>query len=82
MNSIRQYFPIAAQLAHYNQQKCINDVIAAVIVTVMLIPQSLAYAMLAGLPPHYGLYASIVPCTRCWVAVRRCRWGRLPLLLS
>lgn len=61
MKSIRQYFPIATQLAHYNQQKCINDVIAAVIVTVMLIPQSLAYAMLAGLAPHYGLYASIVP---------------------
>lgn len=34
---------------------------AAVIVTVMLIPQSLAYAMLAGLPPEVGLYASILP---------------------
>ncbi|MGI9334534.1 MAG: SulP family inorganic anion transporter, partial [Gammaproteobacteria bacterium] len=32
-----------------------------VIVTIMLIPQSLAYAMLAGLPPHVGLYASILP---------------------
>jgi SulP family sulfate permease len=35
--------------------------IAAVIVTIMLIPQSLAYAMLAGLPPEAGLYASILP---------------------
>ncbi|PJN95160.1 sodium-independent anion transporter, partial [Amaricoccus sp. HAR-UPW-R2A-40] len=34
---------------------------AAVIVTIMLIPQSLAYAMLAGLPPEVGLYASILP---------------------
>ena len=34
---------------------------AAVIVTIMLIPQSLAYAMLAGLPPEAGLYASILP---------------------
>tara|TARA_R110000765_G_scaffold71999_1_gene139806 strand:- start:1077 stop:2717 length:1641 start_codon:yes stop_codon:yes gene_type:complete len=34
---------------------------AAVIVTIMLIPQSLAYALLAGLPPEAGLYASIVP---------------------
>ncbi len=38
-----------------------NDLIAAAIVTIMLIPQSLAYAMLAGLPPEIGLYASILP---------------------
>lgn len=37
------------------------DALAAVIVTVMLIPQSLAYALLAGLPPEVGLYASIAP---------------------
>ncbi len=35
--------------------------IAAIIVTIMLIPQSLAYALLAGLPPQMGLYASILP---------------------
>jgi SulP family sulfate permease len=38
-----------------------NDLIAAAIVTVMLIPQSLAYAMLAGLPAEVGLYASMLP---------------------
>ncbi|MBU4424599.1 MAG: sulfate permease [Gammaproteobacteria bacterium] len=38
-----------------------GDAIAGVIVTVMLIPQSLAYALLAGLPPQVGLYASILP---------------------
>ncbi|PJI97557.1 SulP family sulfate permease [Acidovorax sp. 69] len=38
-----------------------GDVVAGVIVTVMLIPQSLAYALLAGLPPEVGLYASILP---------------------
>jgi hypothetical protein len=38
-----------------------SDLMAAVIVTIMLIPQSLAYAMLAGLPPVVGLYASILP---------------------
>ena len=38
-----------------------NDATAAVIVTIMLIPQSLAYALLAGLPPEVGLYASILP---------------------
>ncbi|MGR3543990.1 MAG: SulP family inorganic anion transporter, partial [Paracoccus sp. (in: a-proteobacteria)] len=38
-----------------------NDLVAAVIVTIMLIPQSLAYALLAGLPPEAGIYASILP---------------------
>jgi SulP family sulfate permease len=38
-----------------------DDALAALIVTIMLIPQSLAYAMLAGLPPQMGLYASILP---------------------
>src|SRR3546814_4627909 len=38
-----------------------NDLVAAIIVTIMLIPQSLAYALLAGLPPVVGLYASILP---------------------
>jgi sulfate permease, SulP family len=38
-----------------------DDLLAAVIVTIMLVPQSLAYSMLAGLPPVTGLYASILP---------------------
>lgn len=38
-----------------------GDFTAGVIVTIMLIPQSLAYALLAGLPPEVGLYASILP---------------------
>ena len=38
-----------------------NDLIASAIVVIMLVPQSLAYALLAGLPPQAGLYASIVP---------------------
>jgi SulP family sulfate permease len=45
----------------YNRATLSNDLIAAVIVTIMLIPQSLAYALLAGLPPEAGLYASIAP---------------------
>ncbi|MDG1066441.1 MAG: sulfate permease [Luminiphilus sp.] len=48
-------------LRHYNPQTMGNDMVAAMIVTVMLIPQSLAYALLAGLPPEMGLYASILP---------------------
>ena len=46
---------------NYNKQSFSSDMAAAVIVTVMLIPQSLAYALLAGLPPEVGLYASVAP---------------------
>lgn len=45
----------------YSKSDAYSDLIAALIVTVMLVPQSLAYAMLAGLPPQVGLYASILP---------------------
>ena len=45
----------------YNREALVSDGVAALIVTIMLIPQSLAYAMLAGLPPEVGLYASVAP---------------------
>lgn len=45
----------------YDRSIFSSDLTAAAIVTVMLIPQSLAYAALAGLPPQVGLYASIAP---------------------
>jgi len=48
-------------LKQYQSTWLAGDVIAGAIVTVMLIPQSLAYAMLAGLPPQAGLYASLLP---------------------
>lgn len=53
--------PIFQWLGQYKAATFSDDAIAAVIVTIMLIPQSLAYAMLAGLPPEIGLYASILP---------------------
>lgn len=56
-----RYLPILEWGRSYNRQTLINDGVAAGIVTIMLIPQSLAYAMLAGLPPEIGLYASILP---------------------
>ena len=46
---------------HYNRDTFTSDLVAALIVTIMLIPQSLAYALLAGLPPEVGLYASVAP---------------------
>jgi SulP family sulfate permease len=48
-------------LGSYNRAMFASDALAAVIVTIMLIPQSLAYALLAGLPAEMGLYASILP---------------------
>ena len=45
----------------YTRATLASDLVASVIVTTMLIPQSLAYALVAGLPPQYGLYASILP---------------------
>lgn len=48
-------------LRRYQPGWLAGDLTAGVIVTVMLIPQSLAYALLAGLPPEVGLYASILP---------------------
>ena len=48
-------------LQQYQSAWLAGDVIAGAIVTIMLIPQSLAYAMLAGLPPQAGLYASLLP---------------------
>lgn len=56
-----RFVPILDWGRTYSGTAALNDLTAALIVTIMLIPQSLAYAMLAGLPPEAGLYASIVP---------------------
>jgi sulfate permease, SulP family len=53
--------PCLGWLRAYDRNAAGQDGLAALIVTLMLIPQSLAYAMLAGLPPVTGLYASILP---------------------
>jgi SulP family sulfate permease len=58
---IRRFIPILTWGAEYSRRTFTNDLIVAAIVTVMLIPQSLAYAMLAGLPAQVGLYASMAP---------------------
>ena len=58
---LSQYLPILSWGRTYTRTALSNDLMAALIVTIMLIPQSLAYALLAGLPAEAGLYASIVP---------------------
>lgn len=59
--TLSQYLPILSWGRDYTRAALSNDLMAASIVTIMLIPQSLAYALLAGLPAEAGLYASIVP---------------------
>ena len=53
--NLKSYLPILDWGRRYNRQTLTSDLVAALIVTIMLIPQSLAYALLAGLPPEVGL---------------------------
>src|SRR5690554_1580945 len=58
---LQRVLPALEWLSVYRRADALADAMAALIVTVMLIPQSLAYAMLAGLPAEVGLYASMLP---------------------
>ena len=58
---MKQIFPSYMWLSGYDKSTLLSDFTAAVVVTVLLIPQSLAYALLAGVPVEVGLYASIFP---------------------
>jgi SulP family sulfate permease len=58
---MERHLPILQWSKTYDKDTATSDLVAAVIVTIMLIPQSLAYALLAGLPAEMGLYASILP---------------------
>jgi sulfate permease, SulP family len=56
-NAIKSYLPILDWVPSYRRQTLVNDLVVALIVYIMLVPQSLAYAQLAVLPPEVGLYA-------------------------
>ena len=58
---IARLFPIAKDLLTYNRSTFFSDLIAGLSIAVIVIPQGLAYAMIAGLPPIYGLYAALIP---------------------
>lgn len=58
---LSRYLPFLDWLVHYQSQDLVGDLMAGAIVAIMLVPQSMAYALLAGLPAQIGLYASIVP---------------------
>ena len=61
MNKLKRFLPILSWLPGYKSQFLPGDLSAGVTVGVMLIPQGMAYAMIAGLPPVYGLYAAMIP---------------------
>ena len=58
---MKSYFPFLNWMSSYNKKDLNGDISAGLTVGVMLIPQGMAYSMLAGLPPIYGLYASTIP---------------------
>ncbi|MFW6074268.1 MAG: SulP family inorganic anion transporter, partial [Chloroflexota bacterium] len=56
------YIPALAWLGNYDRQRHLGaDLSAGVVIAVMLIPQSMAMALLAGLPPIVGLYSATIP---------------------
>ena len=61
VDRVKAFMPIFEWAPQYDQPTLVRDLVAAAIVTIMLIPQSLAYALLAGLPAEVGLYASVAP---------------------
>jgi SulP family sulfate permease len=60
-SGLGRYLPFTRWLLHYHRANLPSDLVAGVVTAIMLIPQSMAYAQLAGLPPQVGLYASVVP---------------------
>lgn len=58
---LKRLFPIFERLPDYDGSSFKGDLIAGITVGIMLIPQGMAYSVLAGLPPVYGLYASLIP---------------------
>ena len=58
---LKRYFPILQWLPEYKKANLSGDISAGLTVGIMLIPQGMAYAMIAGLPPVFGLYASLIP---------------------
>ncbi|WP_394170169.1 SulP family inorganic anion transporter [Saccharospirillum alexandrii] len=58
---VSQWIPALDWIRNYQRGDLRGDLIAGITVTMMLIPQAMSYAMLAGLPPYIGLYASVMP---------------------
>ncbi len=59
--SLKKIFPFLDWLTNYEKSWFKDDLFAGITIGVMLIPQGIAYAMIAGLPPIYGLYTAMIP---------------------
>lgn len=59
--NFKKYIPILEWLPNYKKSQLRGDVVAGITVAIILIPQGIAYALIAGLPPIYGLYAALIP---------------------
>ncbi len=70
----QRLFPFMSWLPQVNRETFRADLIAGITVAMVAIPQSLAYAQLAGVPPYYGLYASFLP------VIVGALWGSSPAL--
>src|SRR6056297_673118 len=58
---LQGYLPISEWVSNYTADRLRRDATAGLTVGTMLIPQGMAYAVIAGMPPIYGLYAGLVP---------------------
>ncbi|RDY60067.1 SulP family inorganic anion transporter [Flagellimonas nanhaiensis] len=58
---LKRFFPFLDWMPSYNRSQLYGDLVAGATTGVMLVPQGMAYAMIAGMPPIYGLYAALVP---------------------
>lgn len=58
---LKRFFPFLSWIGNYDRSLLYGDLIAGITVGIMLVPQGMAYAMIAGMPPIYGLYAALVP---------------------
>ena len=58
---LKRFFPFLSWMPNYSRSNLYGDITAGATVGIMLVPQGMAYAMIAGMPPIYGLYAALVP---------------------
>ncbi|GMH62953.1 hypothetical protein TL16_g03592 [Triparma laevis f. inornata] len=62
LKTLKKFLPILTWLPNYDRSKSLRvDIIAGLVIAFMVIPQGMAYGMLAGMPVEYGLYSSMVP---------------------
>jgi sulfate permease, SulP family len=73
---VDDFFPFLSWIRQYGRPYLKADLLAGLTVAVVAVPQSMAYALIAGLPVHHGLYASIVP------TVVSCLWGSSAQLIT